>query len=97
MDYEEMTKAYKSATEPTQWKIPTAKEVYEGHMPPPYLKSPEPPVNYYTQDVDYSIVRMPNGTYIVARSEKLGSLDYSFVCECQSQPVAREIVKALNK
>ena len=48
-------------------------------------------------EVDYSIIRMPNGTHVVARSRNLGSLDYDFVCECSSRHEAHEIVKALSK
>lgn len=48
-------------------------------------------------EVDYSIVKMPDGGYVVARSKRLGSLDYDFVCSCASQHEARDIVKALSK
>lgn len=55
----------------------------------------------YTQpapvEVDYSIVKMADGTYVVARSKRLGSLDYDFVCSCTSHHEAHEIVKALSK
>lgn len=48
-------------------------------------------------EVDYSIVKMVDGTYVVARSKRLGSLDYDFVCSCSSHHEAHEIVKALSK
>ncbi len=50
-----------------------------------------------SEDFDYSIVKMPDGGYVVARSKRLGSLDYDFVCSCASQHEAHDIVKALNK
>jgi hypothetical protein len=54
-------------------------------------KAPEP------VEVDYAITHMPSGTYVVSRSNRLGSLNYQFICECTSQWQASEIVKALNK
>lgn len=48
-------------------------------------------------EVDYSIVKMPDGGYVVARSHRIGSLEYDFVCSCASHHEAREIVKALSK
>lgn len=48
-------------------------------------------------EVDYSIIKMPSGNYVVARSKRLGSLDYDFVCECSSHHDAHEIVKVLSK
>lgn len=104
MDYNEMSKAYNNAKgkyepyreghyEPNIWKKPKPEDAKK-HLPPP---SVNPPVVHMSTEVDYSIVSMPNGTYIVARSHRLGSLDYDFVCECETRHDAREIVRALNK
>lgn len=48
-------------------------------------------------EVDYSIVKISSDNYIVARSHRLGSLNYDFVCECSTQWEARYIVEALSK
>lgn len=89
MDYEEMSKAYKSATyqkgsgfEKSTWGAPN----YKDAMPAPT-----------SVEVDYSIIKMPDGTYVVARSERLGSLDYDYVCTCPNRHEARDIVRGLNK
>jgi hypothetical protein len=111
MDYEEMSKAYKNAKyqkgsgyEKNTWGAPNPKDAYINFpSPDKYISdkgnsiSKTPYVAPAPVEVDYSIVSMPNGTYIVARSHRLGSLDYDFVCECETRHDAREIVKALNK
>lgn len=48
-------------------------------------------------EVDYAIVQISSDNYIVARSHRLGSLNYDFVCECSTQWEAQTIVEALNK
>jgi hypothetical protein len=48
-------------------------------------------------EVDYAIVKLSPENYVVARSNKLGSLDYQFVCECDSHPEAHAIVEALSR
>ena len=48
-------------------------------------------------EVDYAIVQISSDNYIVARSHRLGSLNYDFVCECVTQWEAQQIVEALNK
>lgn len=48
-------------------------------------------------EVDYAIVQISSDNYIVARSHRLGSLNYDFVCECSSHWEAENIVEALNK
>lgn len=108
MDYEEMSKAYKSATNQKgnnkpNWGAPNPKDAI--HMPAPerYFSekgntfSKTPYVAPAPVEVDYSIVKMPDGTYVVARSERLGSLDYDYVCTCPTRHEAREIVRGLNK
>ena len=111
MDYEEMSKAYKNAKyqkgsgyEKNIWEAPNPKDAYI-NMPAPkdYFSnkgnsiSKTPYVAPAPVEVDYSIVKMPDNTYVVARSKRLGSLDYDFVCSCDSQHEAREIVRGLNK
>jgi hypothetical protein len=48
-------------------------------------------------EVDYAVVRISSDNYIVARSHRLGSLNYDFVCECATQWEAHNIVEALNR
>jgi hypothetical protein len=95
MDYEKLSKGYYEQRQ---------KNSLEEHLK--YQKSLEKFPNGYenkreestvTQEVDYSIIKMPSGTCVVARSRNLGSLDYDFVCECSSRHEAHEIVKALSK
>jgi hypothetical protein len=111
MDYEEMSKAYKNAKyqkgsgfEKPNWGAPNPKDAYVNFPPPDkYISdkgntiSKTPYVAPAPVEVDYSIVKMPDGGYVVARSKRLGSLDYDFVCSCASQHEAREIVRGLNK
>lgn len=109
MDYEEMSKAYKNAKyqkgsgyEKNIWGAPNPKDAYIG-MPAPKEYISEKGNNFGNYkapvevEVDYSIVKMPDGGYVVARSKRLGSLDYDFVCSCDTQHEAREIVRGLNK
>jgi hypothetical protein len=109
MDYEAMSKAYKNAKyqkgsgyEKTIWGAPNPKEAYVG-IPAPKEYISDKGNNYGNYkgvapvEVDYSIVKMPDNTFVVARSHRLGSLDYDFVCTCETRHEAREIVKALNK
>ena len=111
MDYEEMSKAYKNAKyqkgsgfEKANWGAPNPKDAYI-NLPSPdrYISdkgnsiSKTPYVAPAPVEVDYSIVKMPDGTYVVARSERLGSLNYDYVCTCGSHHEAREIVRGLNK
>lgn len=113
MDYEAMKKAYNNATyqkgsgyekpeyEKNIWQKPNPNDAYP-HLPPPNTKvkppTPfNPPMKSAPVEVDYSIVKMPDGTYVVARSERLGSLNYDYVCTCNTQHEAREIVRGLNK
>jgi hypothetical protein len=93
MDYEKLSKGYYEQRQ---------KNSLDEHLK--YQKSLEKFPNGYENgkasepvDVDYSIVKMPTGTHVVARSRNLGSLDYDFVCECSSRHEAHEIVKALSK
>jgi hypothetical protein len=95
MDYEKLSKGYYEQRQ---------KNSLEEHLK--YQKSLEKFPNGYENkreespapvEVDYSIVRMPDGGYVVARSRNLGSLDYDFVCSCSSRHEAHEIVKALSK
>lgn len=93
MDYEEMKKAYESARKmeksvnnyPDGWNPDLTKTVSNQ----PYIHVPV--------EHDYSIVKMPDGGYVVARSKRLGSLDYDFVCSCDSHWEAKQIVRGLNK
>ena len=48
-------------------------------------------------EVDYAIIKISSDNYIVARSHRLGSLNYDFVCECSTQWEAQNIVEALNR
>lgn len=93
MDFDAMSKAYRDAkvNEPNRniWGAPNSLTKSS------VLKAPD---GYYQEtEVDYSIVKMPNGDYVVARSERLGSLNYDYVCTCKTSHEAREIVRALNK
>lgn len=99
MDYEEMKKAYESAKK-------TEKSV--NNYPDGWNPDNQPTINFsktasnqpyihVTIEHDYSIVKMPDGGYVVARSERLGSLDYDFVCSCASHWEAKQIVRGLCK
>lgn len=106
MDYEEMSKAYQSAKKtqdsvnqyPNGWSeervSPTVNyTTHNRHM----SLNPQPEKPYTPTEYDYSIVKMPDGNYVVARSKRLGSLDYDFVCSCVTHWEARQIVRGLNK
>lgn len=83
MDYEEMNKAMDNALNNTLNKMRSVSNYPDGYQ--------------HQIEFDYSIVRMGNGRFIVARSRHIGSLDYDFLCECDSHWEATQIVKALNK
>lgn len=99
MDYEEMRKAYESSKKkeksinnyPDGWKPDNQPTINFGKTASsqPYIHVPV--------EHDYSIVKMPNGNFVVARSNRLGSLDYEFVCECATHWEAQKIVKALSE
>ena len=105
MDYEEVQGAYQRAMKSNDQF--NKKYYQESHVDknhgiernkpsefPNGFGYPSAPVD---TEVDYSIVKMPNGTYVVGRSRRLGSLNYDYVCTCETQFDAREIVESLNK
>ena len=93
MDFDAMSKEYRDA------KVnKTSKDIWGA--PDPLTKSSvlRAPDGYYQEtEVDYGIVKMGDNSYIVVRSNYLGSLDYDVVCNCESRHEAREIVRARNK
>lgn len=103
MDYDKITEGYYIQMNKNQPQIPSFKEQYQkavDQYPNGYQNKGGNLGNYTPPtpvEVDYSIIKMPDGGYVVARSNRLGSLDYDFVCSCASQHEAREIVKALSK
>lgn len=105
MDYEEVQGAYQRAINSNDqfskyYKEYPNKEKHHGfeeHKPTEYANGYGFPTKYIDEEVDYSIVKMSKDEYIVARSRRLGSLDYDFVCTCRTLHEAHEIVKALNK
>lgn len=92
MDFDALSEAYQQASKgykpvvngDTLWKPPTPSEAVHN-------------IGGHDVEVDYSIVKMSDTSYIVARSRYLGSLDYDFLCHCESRHEAREIVRALSK
>lgn len=91
MDATEMANAYQRAVaEDSIWKTP---DVNTGIYPFGGRTIVAPAKD----EVDYSIVKMSDSSYIVARSQYLGSLDYDVICNCESRQEAREIVRALSK
>ena len=85
MDFDELKNAYYNATEVRNvWTAPNPKDAVK-FIRPAY------------GEVDYSIIHMPDDTFVVGRSWSLGSLDYDFVCSCSSRNEAREIVRSLSK
>lgn len=103
MDYEEMRRAYESAkkTKESVQEYPDGwnpKEDFQKALRKHYMGEEDkqsytpPPIEH-----DYSIIKMPNGNFVVARSHRLGSLDYEFICECVSHWEAKQIVRGLNK
>ena len=106
MDYEEMSKAYQSAKKiqdsvnqyPNGWSKEKVSPINTYSSYKQYLSiNPQPETPSTPTEYDYSIVKMPDGGYVVARSKRLGSLDYDFVCSCASHWEARQIVKALSE
>lgn len=99
MDYDAMREAYNA----TKKKEESVNMYPDGRYSETFLprsKHLNAMTNYMPvtkTEHDYSIVKMPNGHFVVARSRQLGSLDYDFVCECVSQWEASEIVRGLNK
>ena len=89
MDYEAMSDAYNNAKNSGSWtdkKKPDLLKHYNNSYTP-----------QLSVEVDYAIVRMPSGEYIIARSHRLGSLDYDFVATTSNLYEAQNIVKGLNK
>lgn len=90
MDYDEMSNAYNRAKRGTeQPRLSFQKSLnIANYTEGDSFKNKE--------EVDYAILEL-NGAYIVARSKYLGSLDYSYVCTCDSHFEASLIVKGLSK
>lgn len=89
MDYEAMSNAYNNAKNAEPWgerKKPDLLKHYSTGT-----------VARMDTEVDYAIVRMPSGEYIIARSHRLGSLDYDFVATTNNLHEAHAIVKGLSK
>jgi hypothetical protein len=85
MDFDELKNAYYNATHVNNvWTAPNPKEAVRT-LSPAFI------------EVDYSIIHMPDGTFVVGRSWSLGSLDYDFVFSCTSRNEAHEIVRLLSK
>jgi len=104
MDFEESKKAFKRAemnyekyySEPTPSYPKLKNHGIEQKSVEEFPNGYGYPSNYVAPEVDYAIVKIENG-YLVARSHRLGSLNYETVCICQSQHEAQTIVKALSK
>jgi hypothetical protein len=47
--------------------------------------------------VDYIVVDMGNGEWIIARSYRIGSTSYDRIATCRSYPEACDIANILNK
>lgn len=103
MDYKKLSEGYYTQMNKNQQQLPSFKEQYQNAVDkyPNGWEDKGGQIGSYTPpapvEVDYSIVKMPNGNYVVARSKRIGSMDYDFVCECTNHYEAREIVKALSK
>jgi hypothetical protein len=95
MDYEELSKGYYQQRKQNSLNEHIKYQKSLEKFPNGYENKVEAPS--VALEVDYSIVRMPDGGYVVSRSRNLGSLDYDFVCSCSSRHEAHEIVKALSK
>ena len=91
MEYEKYEKPKKLKTSPYseyEYGKNSAQEFPNGYgFPAPKYVDPE---------MDYAIIKMGD-MFIVARSKRLGSLDYDVFCTCETRHDAYEIVKALNK
>lgn len=83
MDFDEMSKAYNEAT---KLPSPTVKGGNYGKGDP-IVPRPEG---------DFSILQLGH-SYIVSQARFLGSLDYNYVCQCDTHWDAVRIVKALSK
>lgn len=59
-----------------------------------YGYSPTPPRE---PEYDYSVIKMPDGTYVIGRTDRLGSLIYDYVASAQEWRIAKDIVAGLNK
>lgn len=103
MDYKKLSEGYYTQMNKNQQQTPSFKEQYQkavDQYPNGWDDKGQNFGNYTPPtpvEVDYSIIKMPSGNYVVARSKRIGSLDYDFVCECTNHYEAREIVKALSE
>lgn len=90
MDHDEMSNAYNRAKEDEDWWTKPLRGL------PKNLTYMEGDSFSKEEQVDYAILHLGN-SFIVARSRFLGSLDYTYVCTCDSHYEASLIVKGLSK
>lgn len=57
-----------------------------------FSTNPSPQVKY-----TYSIIAMPEGSFVIGRTPRVGSLLYDYIATTENRTMAERIVEGLNK